>query len=75
MAREDEIKLIAYSIWESEGCCDGHDGDHWLRAEAIWEVNNNKARSASKAAPKQAARQDGRNKATGDKHKKLSRIR
>jgi len=37
MAREDEIRVIAYKIWEEEGRVDGHDGDHWFRAEAIWE--------------------------------------
>lgn len=37
MAREDEIKVIAYSIWEQEGCCDGHDIEHWLKAGVIWE--------------------------------------
>lgn len=37
MAREDEIKLIAYKIWEQEGCVDGRDCEHWYRAETIWE--------------------------------------
>jgi hypothetical protein len=37
MGREDEVRLIAYSIWEQEGCYDGHDMEHWLKAEAIWE--------------------------------------
>jgi hypothetical protein len=36
MGKEDEIREIAYTIWEEEGCCDGRDFDHWLRAEAIW---------------------------------------
>jgi hypothetical protein len=31
MGREDGIRLIAYLIWE-EGCCDGHDCEHWLKA-------------------------------------------
>lgn len=35
MGREEEIKLIAYRIWEEEGCIDGHDCEHWFRAEAI----------------------------------------
>jgi hypothetical protein len=39
MGRGDEIRLIAYSIWEEEGCPDGRDSEHWLRAEAIWEEN------------------------------------
>ena len=37
MGREDEIKLIAYQIWESEGCCHGYDIEHWLEAEIIWK--------------------------------------
>jgi translation elongation factor EF-1alpha len=37
MGREDEIRLIAYRIWEEEGCQDGHDCEHWFKAEALWE--------------------------------------
>jgi hypothetical protein len=37
MEREEEIKQIAYYIWEQEGCCDGHDIEHWTRAEIIWK--------------------------------------
>jgi hypothetical protein len=37
VAKKDEIRLIAYSIWEQEGCLNGKDCDHWFRAEAIWE--------------------------------------
>jgi hypothetical protein len=36
MGREDEIKQIAYCIWEQEGCCHGHDIEHWVRAEIVW---------------------------------------
>ncbi len=42
MDRQDEIKLIAYRIWEEEGCQHGHDFEHWLKAEVIWE-NRQKA--------------------------------
>jgi hypothetical protein len=41
MNREDEIRLIAYSIWEQEGCPNGRDYEHWLRAEALWEKKHN----------------------------------
>jgi hypothetical protein len=37
MGREEEIKLIAYNIWEQEGCADGRDYEDWFRAEVIWE--------------------------------------
>jgi hypothetical protein len=42
MGREDEIRLIAYRIWEEEGCCHGRDIEHWLKAEAIWEEKQKK---------------------------------
>lgn len=42
MAREDEIKTIAYYLWQEEGCVDGRDCEHWLRAEIIWEDEQKK---------------------------------
>jgi|GEM_PF-2034663 len=35
-ARQIEIRKIAYSIWEREGCHHGHDSEHWIAAEEIW---------------------------------------
>ncbi len=29
-----KIELRAYEIWVREGCPEGHDLEHWLRAEA-----------------------------------------
>ena len=37
MAQKDDIRLIAFDIWEHEGCVNGKDCEHWFRAEAIWE--------------------------------------
>ena len=37
MGKEDEVRLIAYSIWEQEDCPNHKDCEHWFRAEAIWE--------------------------------------
>jgi hypothetical protein len=42
MEREDEIRLIAYLIWEEEGCCHGRDIEHWLKAEVVWEEKQKK---------------------------------
>ena len=47
MGREDEIRLIAYSMWEREGYSDGLDWEHWYRAEVIWEEQNQKAAAKS----------------------------
>ncbi len=38
MVREEEIRLIAYSLWVREGYPHGRAIEHWLRAEAIWEA-------------------------------------
>ena len=37
MGKEEEIRVIAYSIWELGGCCEGRDVEYWLEAETIWE--------------------------------------
>jgi len=52
MSREDEIRIIAYTIWQEEGCCDGQHVEHWQRAEVIWEerqAENNVANVAAKS--------------------------
>ena len=36
--RDERIRVIAYSIWEDEGCPDGCADDHWHRARAIFEA-------------------------------------
>lgn len=38
MVREEEIKKLARSIWEAEGCPDGRDWDHYFRAKRMPEV-------------------------------------
>jgi hypothetical protein len=37
MEREEEIRLIAYSLWEQEGRPDGKDVEHYFRAIKILE--------------------------------------
>ncbi len=60
MGREDEIRLIAYGIWQEEGCLDGRDCEHWFRAEAIWEQQQKEkpAGASTKAESKWAERRD-----------------
>ena len=41
MGKQDEIRLIAYNIWEQENCINGKDCEHWYKAEAIWERQQN----------------------------------
>ena len=49
MGKEDEIRLIAFNIWQEENCIDGHDCEHWFRAETIWEQKQ-KENTASKSS-------------------------
>ncbi|GEM_PF-282363 len=35
--REDEIRTIAFYIWDGEDRPQGRDVKHWLKAETIWE--------------------------------------
>ena len=37
MAKDDEIRLIAYNIWEQQGCPAGKDCENWIKAESIWD--------------------------------------
>ena len=46
-ARQIEIRKIAYSIWEREGCRHGHDREHWITAEAIWREEHAKTSNPS----------------------------
>ena len=35
MEREDQIRQIAYQIWDEEGCPQGREIEHYFKAEAI----------------------------------------
>jgi hypothetical protein len=34
--RDEEIRQIAYRLWQEEGCPDGRNVEHWVRAESEW---------------------------------------
>jgi hypothetical protein len=40
MGKEDEIRLIAYKIWEDGGYKNGLDWEYWFKAESVWEKQN-----------------------------------
>ena len=62
MSKDDEIRLIAYGLWEAAGCPNGSDCEHWFKAEAIWEERNRTSNATAvptkaqvkKASPKNA---------------------
>jgi hypothetical protein len=69
MVKEEEIRLIAYEIWEQEGCINGKDCEHWSRAEAIWEEQQKPeaTEAKTKTQPKQVARKTKKDKAPKQK--------
>jgi hypothetical protein len=63
MDREEEIRLIAYQIWEEEGNVHGLDADHWRKAELIWEnrVNQHNSSMGKKPAVGKVAKRKKKN--------------
>jgi hypothetical protein len=45
--REEEIRQLAYRIWQEEGYPHGYEVQHWLKAEAIW-LEEQRAKSMPK---------------------------
>jgi DUF2934 family protein len=51
--RNEEIRQLAYRIWQEEGCPEGCDVEHWLRAQMIWEeMNRPQSKRKQSKAPK-----------------------
>jgi hypothetical protein len=48
MYQDDEVREIAYRIWEEEGRPSGRDLDHWLKAEVIWNERQEFAEHVAK---------------------------
>jgi hypothetical protein len=50
MGREDEVRCIAYSIWQEAGCPSGCDYEYWFKAESMWENKQEKSVSSNSKA-------------------------
>ncbi len=70
MDREEEIRLIAYSIWEQESCPNGKDCEHWFRAEAIWEEQEKVKKAPANAKKPTGQSTEKATKPTAGKKKK-----
>jgi hypothetical protein len=53
MERDEEIRQLAYQIWQQEGCPAGCEVEHWLRAESIWREGQRPKRNAKGSKPLQ----------------------
>ena len=56
MEREEQIRRLAYSIWEREGYPEGRDIEHWLKAETIWRSKTSEEDSGQDTGPLQQKR-------------------
>ena len=52
--RDEEIRRLAYKIWQEAGCPSGCDVQHWLKAEAIWAETQAAENTPSLAKPSRA---------------------
>lgn len=61
--RDEEIRQLAYRLWQQEGCQNGDDGQHWLKAETIWLEEHR-----PKKEPKKSKSPQGRKGKTNPPH-------
>jgi hypothetical protein len=64
MEREEQIRCLAYSIWEKEGYPHGHHLEHWLKAETIWHSQFREENDERKTPPQQKEKRASRRKPT-----------
>ena len=38
--RDEEIRQLAYRLWQDAGCPNGADLQHWLKAQELWRENH-----------------------------------
>lgn len=76
MDREEEIRQLAYRLWEQEGRGAGGEMERWLRAEAMWreeqtegQPSQSPATSTEAAASPSHAASPRRPRAKGSKGK------
>ena len=53
--RDQEIRELAYRLWQEEGSSHGYDVEHWLRAQMILEEIN-RPQSKPKALKKRKSK-------------------
>jgi hypothetical protein len=49
---DEEIRQIAYHLWQEEGCPDGRHLDHWFKAESIWQARQEATQPDQQPRPK-----------------------
>ncbi|MGO9379389.1 MAG: DUF2934 domain-containing protein [Dissulfurispiraceae bacterium] len=55
MDYRQEIEIIAFELYQLDGCIPGRELDHWLRAEVIFHDRNSAAAAVKPSAAKKTA--------------------
>ena len=54
---DEEVRQLAYRIWQEAGCPNGSDLQHWLKAKEIWlegQRPENQTKPSKATKPRQA---------------------
>lgn len=49
--RDEQIRELAYRIWQEEGYPQGYEVQHWLKAETIWLKEHRAKSTPTKPRP------------------------
>ena len=52
--QDEEVRQLAYRIWQEAGCPNGSDLQHWLKAQEIWLETHGSVKS--RTTPSKAAK-------------------
>ena len=48
---QEQIRELAYRLWQTEGYPHGYDVQHWLKAEAIWQEEHRPKSKPKRSKP------------------------
>jgi hypothetical protein len=66
MNRDEEIRQVAYKLWQEEGYPHGYEVQHWLKAEAIWQEKHRAKSKPKESKPKPLKRTKSRKTADAE---------
>ncbi len=66
MNRDEEIRQVAYKLWQEEGYPHGYEVQHWLKAETIWLEEHRPKSKSKQSKPKPLKRTKSRKTADAE---------
>lgn len=73
MEREEQIRQLAYSMWEKEGYPEGRAMEHWLKAETI--LQSERSETILQSEPSQGSEKPSKKTVKPAKQKTVGRTR